>query len=157
MIFTDAQSAVWTVDRPRWLGSRQWIPIKIPREMPAFGGISGDIFDLVVFVVIAVVWLIPKILGTLEYLIKLAIRPFRLLLQPSARAAGWGFDVVQVVAADAAPAPVRRHVWASDRAGARRLHQLLVSRLPEGGRFDQPGIQQALRASRRPLSCDGDE
>jgi hypothetical protein len=149
MIFVDAQSAVWTVGRPKWLGSRQWIPIKIPREMPAAGGFSGDIFELVVVVVVAVVWVVPKILGTLEYLIKLLIRPFRLLLQPSARTAGWGFDVVRAVAANAPvtekPAPVRMRVWAPNRAGVRRLHQVVLSQLPEGGGFGRPEIQQAVR------------
>jgi hypothetical protein len=148
MTFADAQSAVWIVGRPKWLGSRQWIPMKFPREIPALGGTSGDLLELAVMAVIAVVWLVPAILGTLEYLIKLAVRPFRLLLRSSARSAGWGFDVVRAVAADAPvtdkPAPVRMTVWAPNRAGVRRVHRVVLSQLPEGGGLHRPDIQQAV-------------
>jgi hypothetical protein len=149
MIFADAQGGVWTVARSKWLGSRQWIPIKNPRELLPSGGLTGDVFELALLVVLAVVVLVPIVLGTVEYLLKLLIRPLRLLIQPSARAAGWGFDVVQVVPAGAPvtakPVPVRIHVRVPDRAGARRLRKHLASFLPTGGGLHHPQIQQAFR------------
>lgn len=140
---------MWTVSRPRWLGSKQWIPIKNPRELLPRGGLTGDIVELALLAVLAVVVLVPIILGTLEYLFKLLIRPVRLLVQPSARAAGWGFDVVQVIPAGtpltAKPAPVRLHIRVPHRAGAQQLRQHIASLLPTGGGLRHPQVQQAFR------------
>jgi hypothetical protein len=158
MIFADAQGGVWTVGRTRWLGSRQWIPIKNPREFIPSAGLTGDIFELALLVVLAILVLVPIILGTLEYLLKLLIRPLRLLLQPSARDVGWGFDVVQVVPAGAPvtvkPTPVRMHIRVPNRAGARQLRQQFVTCLPTGGGLHQPQIQQGLRVANATVQAE---
>jgi hypothetical protein len=158
VILKDAQGGVWNVGRTRWWGSRQWIPVKNPRELLPSGGLTGDIVELVLLALLALVVLVPIILGTLEYLIKLMTRPLRLWLQPSARAAGWGFDLVQVVPAgapmDAKLAPVRTRVRVPTRVGARYLRGQLVALLPQGGGLQDFQVAEAFRKAEAIAQAD---
>ncbi|WP_147397314.1 hypothetical protein [Amycolatopsis panacis] len=149
MILKDAQGGVWSVGRVRWLGTRQWIPIKNPRELLPSGGLTGDFVELAFLALLVLVVLIPIILGTLEYLVKLLFRPLRLLLQPSARAVGWGFDLVQVVPTgapvDANISPVRMHIRVSTRVNARYLRGQLLALLPQGGGLQNFRVSEEFR------------
>ena len=140
----------WTVGRVRWLGSSQWVSMRLPKDGPLKGGgWSGNIFEAVFVAVYVAVVAIRISLGVTEYLIKLAARPLRMRLQPSARAAGWGFEVSRAAPTVAGPEarPVTTCVRLPARPQAHRVREQLVALLPSTVSLDSPRVVEALRAA----------
>ncbi|WP_215548584.1 hypothetical protein [Amycolatopsis sp. CA-230715] len=136
MTVVDASGGIWVVGKPRWRGSRRWVPFGRARDFLPADGLGGDIADLVVLVFGALVAGLVLLVSTMEYLAKLLARPIRLLVQPSARRAGWQFDVVEFVPAEADVTseivPVPRQVCAPTRTAKRDLRAGLVAQLRTG-------------------------
>ena len=144
--FADIRGSVWTVTRVHWLGSHQRMPLSWPTDLPSTGAIDDPISAVLWFLIVA--WrTAPVVFGAVEYLIRLAARPFRLWLQRSAQAAGWGFEVTRWALKGAKAPPVTARVRTPTLAQARRLRRQLLAVKAAVHTLQHPDAAEALRAA----------
>lgn len=139
----------WQITKPKWVGKarRPVAEIRSRFEMP-----SGGVDDLILIIPL-VGWLFLVIASAIEATIHaLVVNPLRWISSPTARRAGWDFDVTYGVPADprVGPTPKRLTITtmrSPSRAAADHVRTRLVNGLVPGMTLADPPVRDLLAAT----------
>lgn len=154
-------STTWEVDVPRSLGrTRRPIAELLRRTDGPFTAGSGDIIEVVLLVPMLAWFLLLLIGAAIEWLLHLLWAPFRWLLFPDVRAAGWGFDLRRIEPFDPRLNPEYKQVTTTtvrvaDRDTAKDLAAKLKAHLGPGSELTAPPIQDILAAASADVTAVG--